>query len=275
MARVPDFQQTHQWVRELRRWGRGRLVAVDFRIASDEMVYVGRFGVQKVHGPAGEVLPELLAQPWGGEVLLPRPVDAAEILRVRDIRQDVGWVETPGTAHPYSCVCPMCLPAGMPKLWSRCRSIYLKGVERMHASSGDEVVVLAEFGRMDLALERGGRRLSAKRLLSFVDHASPAVRAALADALGYFKRGEVEAVLLRLLDDLDPDVVTVAIRRLVRVGCAREVYRQVGEADHVRLRQLIEVLEWTPTDLAEDLLGRLAEHADAGIAAAARASLDA
>src|SRR4051794_20235107 len=43
MAMLPSYGLTHQWMRELRRWNPGVLVAVDVRIPDDEPVTVGRY----------------------------------------------------------------------------------------------------------------------------------------------------------------------------------------------------------------------------------------
>src|SRR5262249_32303413 len=44
MPVTANYVLTHQWTRELRKWGRGRIVAVYFRLPDDAPVKVGRYG---------------------------------------------------------------------------------------------------------------------------------------------------------------------------------------------------------------------------------------
>src|SRR5262245_53167623 len=43
MPVTPNFHISHQWVREMKRWRRGLVVGVYFRIPDSELVWLGRY----------------------------------------------------------------------------------------------------------------------------------------------------------------------------------------------------------------------------------------
>jgi hypothetical protein len=102
MPRLPDYFASHQWLRELKRRGQRTIVAVDFRLPSDEPVWVGRFHEQHRGIDAR-----------GFEVVVPRSIRRDEILRVRTPSQVLGWRYSPD-AHGRrpTCACRVCLPKG-------------------------------------------------------------------------------------------------------------------------------------------------------------------
>jgi hypothetical protein len=81
MPVVADISITYQWLRELRRRGHGKLVAVHFAVPGEERVYVGRYGPDKKVGPARKMIRVLLQQPLGAEVLVPRRIPIREHLK--------------------------------------------------------------------------------------------------------------------------------------------------------------------------------------------------
>src|SRR5215469_4511792 len=40
---TPNYVVSHQWARELRKWGRGRISAIYFRVPDEELVKVGHY----------------------------------------------------------------------------------------------------------------------------------------------------------------------------------------------------------------------------------------
>src|SRR6266542_3620769 len=92
MPVLPSFTLTHQWVRELRRWHPGMLVAVHLRLPDEEPVTVARYGAP------------------------PRAITTAEVRRVRDVSQGVGWRYLPAAHGRRPCPCPACLPRGAYKV---------------------------------------------------------------------------------------------------------------------------------------------------------------
>ena len=109
-----SFYASHQWLRELKRSGQRTIGAVYFRISDDETVWFGHYG--KGHAPmraaeaAGHVA--AAASPEGFQVLVPRRIEAPEIIRVKELRQVIGWRYYPDAHGARPCGCPGCLARG-------------------------------------------------------------------------------------------------------------------------------------------------------------------
>jgi len=130
-----NFYVSHQWLRELRRWGRGTIVGVYFRLSAAEPVEVGHYNRGRVPMSAaeaagllfqaeardprrtrvddeqskavrsGKVLP---SSAEGYEVFIPRAILPSEILRVKALPQVVGWRYRPGSNGQPPCACICC-----------------------------------------------------------------------------------------------------------------------------------------------------------------------
>ncbi len=168
-----SFYVSHQWLRELRRWGRGSVAGVYFRLPNDEPVEVGHYNRGRVpmtaaqaagllfeaerRDPAraraddaeskavqrGRALP---TSAEGYEVFIPRGIHPAEILRVKALPQVVGWRYFPGAngRPPCPCICCERGTYGIRKLLDR--------VEEAEALDRPEKVSV--FGRGDASFRR-------------------------------------------------------------------------------------------------------------------------
>jgi hypothetical protein len=132
---TPDFYISHQWLRELRRGGGGTIVGIYFRIPDDETVEVGHYDSLHREMTAAEAAALMLeaqgrdpaaarakdqaskavqrrrdlpSSPEGFEVVIPRRIAPAEILRVKALPQVVGWRHRPGAHGTPPCVCMCC-----------------------------------------------------------------------------------------------------------------------------------------------------------------------
>ena len=85
---VPNFATTHQWARELKRRGIRTLVCVQFRVADEDHVLVGKYNGEKLEMTAAEALGVVLnhSDPMGLEVVIPRKIMAREITRTYPAR---------------------------------------------------------------------------------------------------------------------------------------------------------------------------------------------
>ncbi|HMZ80817.1 MAG TPA: hypothetical protein PLL06_14025 [Acidobacteriota bacterium] len=111
MPVVPDFVVTHQWVRELRRWGRQEeLIAVHFRIPDTEPVLVGHYneGMKEMTAAEASHLIASTTKPFGYQVLIQRAIRPKELHAIRTVRQVVGWRYRPGSNGTRPCVCMGC-----------------------------------------------------------------------------------------------------------------------------------------------------------------------
>ncbi len=191
MPVLPSFMLTYQWVRELRRWHPGVLVAVQLRLPDDQPVTVGRYGTQPVTVTAARAVAAVreLDDPRGYEVFVPRAITAAEVRRVRDVPQGVGWRYLPAAHGRRPCTCPVCLPRGgygAARLRRRFRYEQPPRpkselmMQLATADTADEIIdVLGELGR--------GRRGGAEELTYLADHPDPHVRDTLDSVLRAYR----------------------------------------------------------------------------------------
>lgn len=124
---------THSWARELKRFGRTTLAAVNFRVSDNQVVFACHFSDRPLAMTAAEAVGVIQAakDPRGYEVMIPRRIRPGEIVRSRVLTRAFGWRYAPrlkGTAFP-SCDCPVCLPRGEVKaaiqreqIWQRMRA---------------------------------------------------------------------------------------------------------------------------------------------------------
>ncbi len=202
MPVLASYVSTHQWLRELRRCHPGPLVAVDLRIADDEPVTVGHYASQPLSLTAAEAVGVIRRQsdPRGYEVFVPRAITAAEIRRVRSVRQGIGWRYVPDAHGRRPCACPACLDRGTygsaairqrfppdppwptkPELMAALRA----------AETPQEIVDA-------LWALSGRRRGGAEELEYLLDHPDAEVRATLAELLTYYRGRKAQELRTRL-----------------------------------------------------------------------------
>jgi hypothetical protein len=115
---LPSYTLSYQWLRELKRRERSprTIMAVTFRIADDERVYVRHYSEVPVAMTAAEAVGLILRHPnpLGYEIMVPRRIEAKEIVRVTTPPQRIGW-RTNTKRQTFACSCPVCIPPGLPK----------------------------------------------------------------------------------------------------------------------------------------------------------------
>ncbi|GAA1864041.1 HEAT repeat domain-containing protein [Asanoa iriomotensis] len=114
MPVLPSYTLTHQWVRELRRWKPGVLVAVRLRLPDDEPVTVGHYRAAPDEVVAAEAVARIrgVADPRGYEVFVPRAIRPGEVRGIRAVPQGVGWRYFPDAHGRRPCPCPSCMTRG-------------------------------------------------------------------------------------------------------------------------------------------------------------------
>ncbi len=105
-----NFYISHQWLRELKRRGQGPIAGVYFRIADDEMVWVGHYNQPHQSMTAAQATALIADQKnsEGYQVIVPRRIARSEIHRVRQLPQVLGWRYQPGAHGKQPCPCPAC-----------------------------------------------------------------------------------------------------------------------------------------------------------------------
>lgn len=113
---LKSYTLTHQWARELKRWGRTALSAIHFEIPDQETVLVRHYRTEPLPMTAAEAVGVVLAQedPRGFEIIVPRRIEPKEIVTVKPLPRAVGWRYWPGSKNlpMMMCDCPMCMPRG-------------------------------------------------------------------------------------------------------------------------------------------------------------------
>ncbi|NBE53674.1 HEAT repeat domain-containing protein [Streptomyces sp. YC537] len=116
---LPSYTLTHQWLRELARFGsRGGLVAVHIRLDDQQDVLVGHYRDRRREAqatvPAAEAVRRIadLDDPRGWEVFVPRAVRPREVHRIRSAPQVAGWRYLPDAHGVRPCTCFGCKVRG-------------------------------------------------------------------------------------------------------------------------------------------------------------------
>jgi len=114
MPVLPNYVVSHQWLRELKRFGPRTLSAVHFRIPDDEPVLMGHYSRPEVSVTAAVAAGAIMhaKDPLGMQIIIPRAIGVAEIHAIRPAPQVVGWRYFPGAHGRRPCGCPCCLARG-------------------------------------------------------------------------------------------------------------------------------------------------------------------
>ncbi|WP_040477665.1 hypothetical protein [Longispora albida] len=217
---LPSYTLTHQWLRELARFGsRGGFVAVHMRLGDDQPVLAGRYADRARQAQATITAAEAvrrvraLGDPRGWEVFVPRAIRPGEIHRIRPVPQVAGWRYWPGAHGTRPCTCTGC----------RVRGEY--GSRRLrerhpHALDGPPPPARTLLARIAAAGDPGEpaalrealhwfgmrRRGPLAELASLACHPDPGVRADLVWAVARWSTPGVGELLDGLATDAHPDV---------------------------------------------------------------------
>ncbi|GAA1654178.1 hypothetical protein GCM10009828_099480 [Actinoplanes couchii] len=209
MAVLPDYTLTHQWVRELRRWQPGVLVAVDLRIPDGTPVTVGRYGREPRRLTAAEAAGVLrgLDDPRGYAIFIPRAITAAEVRGSRTVPQGIGWRYKPGAHGTAPCLCLGCLQPGTPgvaRLRRRSPDFQPRPpkpelMAALRAATGQDEIIEALYGLS------GRRRGGAEELAYLVDHPDAEVREVLHYTLDSYRGRAARRLQERLIARYDAE----------------------------------------------------------------------
>ncbi|MFE2410330.1 HEAT repeat domain-containing protein [Kitasatospora sp. NPDC059408] len=217
---LPSYTLTHQWLRELARFGRpGGLVAVHVRLPDDEPVLAGHYRDRakdaQLPMTAAEAVHRIraLPDPRGWEVFLSRAVASREIHRIRTAPQVTGWRYVPNAHGTRPCTC------------YGCRVLGGYGSRRLrernpHPLDGPPPPARVLLARIDAAGTPGDparlrdtlhwfslrRRGPVERVAHLADHPAPEVRQALVQALNAWSTPGARELVTTLAADPHPDV---------------------------------------------------------------------
>jgi HEAT repeats len=219
---LPSYTLTHQWLRELARFGsRGGLVAVHVRLDDAQDVLAGHYTDRardaQVPASAAEAVRRIAAleDPRGWEVFVPRAIRPREVHRIRAAPQVAGWRYRPDAHGVRPCTCFGCRDRGgygARRLLRRLPhpldgspppvSVLLARIAPGDPGEPGESAVLRE------ALHWFGmrRRGPLARLVHLASHPDPEVREDLVWAVARWSTPGVAELLDGLADDPHPDV---------------------------------------------------------------------
>jgi len=113
MPVVQDFFATHQWARELKRFGMRIPVGIYFKIPDNEEVFFGKYNDIQSKCKASEAVSLFMAADdrMGYQAIIQRKIKTTEIYRVRKAPL-VGWRYYPAAKKRKRCLCPACIGKG-------------------------------------------------------------------------------------------------------------------------------------------------------------------
>jgi hypothetical protein len=260
MPVVRDFWTTHQWLRELRRGHREKMIAVHFRVQDAEPVYVGRFGAPHALVTAAEVARWVTDHPAGAEAVIPRSIGPKEVLGIRHLTQLVGWTRVPEAERRSDCICERCLPRGSPLLMRRVRGAIATAMSGVREGTSKDAI-LAALGALEAPLQRARGRIQPDFILGYARSPHARIRQSVARLLAQFRPAQVQELLLSLLLDEDELVREEAVRSLTRAAGTKRAAGLLRDAAAETVALFVALLEDEPDHAAAlSALERFAQH---------------
>jgi hypothetical protein len=114
MPHMESMTISHQWARELKRSGIKNFIAIDFKLAKEEIVWYGKYSRQHQQMPLNQAIKLFMEEEdqLGFEFFIERKVETKEIKKVRKIPKPMGWRYQPHAHGTKPCPCPMCIQFG-------------------------------------------------------------------------------------------------------------------------------------------------------------------
>ncbi|EMO41748.1 hypothetical protein LEP1GSC186_1768 [Leptospira noguchii serovar Autumnalis str. ZUN142] len=140
MPVISDFWITHQWLREIKRFSKGPIIGIYFKIPDLEPVWSGNYNSELMFSTAIESTQLLLSteNKLGFQIVLPRKVTKKEILKIKNLPQTVGWRYFPEAHSKVRCLCPACLPKGWPFANRLKENRYYSLISKFNQSQNEE-----------------------------------------------------------------------------------------------------------------------------------------
>jgi hypothetical protein len=111
MPVLQNFYVTHQWLRELKRRGVKTYVGIYFKVDSSQLVFAGHYNENHKHITLGEAIKDIMSlkDPLGYELIIDRKIEPAEITKIKNLPQNVGWRYSPNAKDKKPCTCEFCM----------------------------------------------------------------------------------------------------------------------------------------------------------------------
>lgn len=114
MPHLKEFLISHQWARELKRYGIKNFIAVDFKISNSEEIWFGKYTDNHEKMSLNMAIRIFMnnEDKLGYEFFIERKIKPKEILKIRKIQKPMGWRYEPDSHGKKPCPCPMCIQRG-------------------------------------------------------------------------------------------------------------------------------------------------------------------
>lgn len=110
-----DFYLSHQWLREIKQQhASNNIIAIYFKIPDDELVFCGKYNEEGKYKASSDAFNTFvgLKDKLGFQVIIPRKILKAEIQKIKNLPQIIGWRYYPKSHGKKICLCPACLGKG-------------------------------------------------------------------------------------------------------------------------------------------------------------------
>lgn len=216
MPHMKDCFISHQWARELKRFGIKNFAAVDFKIPDDEEIWFGKYHLQHEKMELNKAISLFLntEDKLGYEFFIDRKIEPREIIKIRKIPKPMGWRYQPHAHGKKPCPCPRCLQAGgyKTKKLKEIESESITKAEAMEiiATSNDEDELWEAVRRLQGKWKKGSPQIL-ERILSFNDEY---LLCDLIELLSEYRHPLAKEYLIRLTESTCDDVSELAYEKL-------------------------------------------------------------
>jgi hypothetical protein len=219
MPVTQNFVISHQWLRELKRYGHKSIIAVYFKLNDDELVWFGHYNKSHAKITAAEAVKAIVDSEdgQGFEAILPRAITPKEIHRIKHMKQVVGWRYYPEAHGRELCVCPACVRKGTYRSTKKREGRYKELISKLR-SEKEISGILSVLGDVEnVAADLPSRPEIISQLDFLLEHPSEIIRAELARILGWFNGGRAVLSLSRLIMDKDDEVRRASAEAIMRI----------------------------------------------------------
>lgn len=145
MPMTENYVATYQWNRELKRSEQNKqMKAIHFRIPDEEMVYIGHYaereGKQSVKASEAVKLFRETENKMGYEIIVPRKITKKEIIKIKNVNQNVGWRYYPKAHETKLCICSGCISGKGFKDTKLKQGVYMKNLKKMQSQHTNTVL---------------------------------------------------------------------------------------------------------------------------------------
>jgi hypothetical protein len=145
MPLTQDYFATYQWLRELKRKGQNKFLAIHFKVPDNEEVLFGHYGNRednkKVTASEAVKLMMESENKQGIEIIINRKIDKKEIVKTVHINNNVGWRYYPGSHARKLCKCTGCISTRDFKGKQLLKKEYFKYIHLLSVSTDSKTII--------------------------------------------------------------------------------------------------------------------------------------